>query len=233
MDETSAAGTSDFEFGALDNADADSTSDVNRLKNNPGEVWAVRAKSIGQIEPAGSTNFITSLKTYKEIASEVSGLPARLFSATDGQHPGADAVNAADAVLRQRVVDRSVLLSEPLKQMIVFAMKLAYGIELQATDISIQWRPQKIEIDASMISIFQFKLQLGVPEEQILTEMGYTEAEIAIFQPNIDKKRQVLEDARQAGMENAAKAKDSTDERTGSNESKADTNESGPNGNTK
>ncbi len=206
MDETSASGTSDFEFGPLDNTDS-GASDVNQLKNNPGEVWAVRAKSIGQIEPAGSANFITSLKTYKEIASEVSGLPARLFSSADGQHPGADAVNAADAVLRQRVTDRSVLLSEPLKAMVAFALRLAYGYDLTAADISIQWRPQKIEIDAAMITIFQFKLQLGIPEEQILTEMGYTDAEIAIFQTSIDAKRKMAADAAEAGMMNAAKAK--------------------------
>lgn len=212
MDETSAAGTSDFEYDPIDTTESDVTQQVNQLKNSPGEIWAARAKSIGQLEPAGSSNFIQSLDKYKEVASELSGLPARLFSSTDGQHPGADAVNAADAVLRQRVVDRSVLLSEPLKQMITFALKLAYNIDVKPNEISIQWRPQKIEIDAAMIVIFEFKLRLGIPEEQILTEMGYTDAEIAIFQANINKKRQVEQDAAAAGRVNAAKALDKPSE---------------------
>ncbi len=240
MDETSAAGTSDFEYAPIDNTESDAGSDVNKLKNNPGEVWALRAKSVGQIEPAGSSNFIDSLKTYKEIASEVTGLPARLFSSTDGQHPGADAVNAADAVLRQRVVDRSVILSEQLKQMISFALKMAFGKEVPAKEISVQWRPQSLQVDAAMIAVFEFKRALGVPEEQILTELGYTQAEIDIFKPNIEEKRRVAEDARQAGMENAAKAArtsgntdDSSNEGKGANGSKANANDSSASRDTK
>ncbi len=140
------------------------------------------------------------------MAADLSQLPVGLFMSTDGPHPSASAQNAADATLRQRVVDRSVLLSEPLRAMVAFAMRLAYDRELSPTDISIQWRPQKIEIDKDMIVIFEFKLKLGIPEEQILTEMGYTDTEIALFQPNIDKKRTIAEDAAEAGMLNAAKA---------------------------
>lgn len=179
MDQESSTGTADFEYGPID--DNDSAADTTGLKNNPGEVWALRAKQVGQLEPAGSTNFIESLKAYKEIASEISGLPARLFSSTDGQHPGADAVNAADAVLRQRVADRQTIIGETLKAAISFALLLAFNIEVAPEDISILWKPQKIELDENVIATLQFKMSLGVPREQILSEMGYSAEEVALF----------------------------------------------------
>ena len=202
MDPTGAGGTGDFSAEGIDDTDTDSASDVNRLENSPGSIWALRAQSVGQLEPAGSDNFIQSLKNYKEIASEVTGLPARLFTSTDGQHPGADAVNAADAVLRQRVIDRSILLSESLKQMIVFAMKMAFGIELKAKDISVIWKPQKIEMGAAEVQIMQFKMKdLFMPPRMILSEMGYTPAECdQILGFGEDGSRQV-EEKRKAELE--------------------------------
>lgn len=231
MDETSASGTSDFEFAPIDQNDGD-VQDVNRLKNNPGEVWAVRAKSIGQIDPAGSTSFIESLKQYKEIASEISGLPARLFSSTDGQHPGADAVNAADAVLRQRVIDRSILLSEPLKQMVSFALLLAFNIEVDPQDISILWRPQKVEIDAAVITVFEFKLKLGIAPRQILSEMGYTDTEIDQFLGiGEDGKAALAEKEAAAAQKFQQKNADSNSGSNSSNTANTDKNASPPNAN--
>ena len=87
-------------------------------------------------------------------------------------------MNAADAVLRQRVVDRSIMFSEALKQAIAFALRLAFGVELAASDISVLWRPQKVEIDDKSIAVFEFKLKLGVTPRRILSEMGYTETEV-------------------------------------------------------
>lgn len=179
MDETNASGTADFEYGPID--DGDAATDATGLKNNPGEVWALRAKSVGQLEPAGSTNFIESLKQYKEIASEISGLPARLFSSTDGQHPGADAVNAADAVLRQRVADRQSIIGEALRLAISFALLLAFNVKVAPEDISVLWKPQKIELDEGVIMALQFKMSLGVPASQILSELGYSEEEVRLF----------------------------------------------------
>lgn len=177
MDESSSQGTSEFEFEPVDDG-SDPAEAAASLKARPGEVWALRGKSVGQLEPAGSTSFTESIKNYKEIASELSGLPARLFTSTDGQHPGADAVNAADAVLRQRVVDRELMLAASLSQMMAFALKLAYGIEVPPEEITVLWRPQKIEIDDKMIKVFEFKRALGVTDRQILSEMGYTTTEI-------------------------------------------------------
>lgn len=209
MDETSAAGTSDFEYAALDNPNDDVTSDVNQLQNSPGSVWALRAKSVGQLMPAESNSFIQSLKVYKETASDVSGLPASLFSSTDGQHPGADAVNASDKILRSRVEDRTIILSEILKYMTCFGMKLAFGIELTPADISVQWRPQKIEVDANVLMRFEFMIKYGVPVEHVLTEMGFTEAELSQWGDSISRQRDLRERAADAGLQNAAKAADS------------------------
>lgn len=179
LGEDNAEGASQFEASHIDKQEA--SIDTSGISTEPGSFLALRANSVGQIEPAGSANFIESLKQYKEIASELSGLPARLFSSTDGQHPGADAVNAADAVLRQRVLDRELLLGEALKLVISFALKLAFGVEVAPEDIVVLWRPQKIELDADMIAVFEFKLRLGIPVRQILSEMGYTAVEINDF----------------------------------------------------
>lgn len=197
LDETSASGTSDFEYSPIDQNNQDSAvSDVNRLKNNPGEIWAARAKSIGQLAPAGSTSFLDSLKQYKEMASEISGLPARLFTSTDGQHPGADAQNAADAVLNQRTIDRELLVDESLKHTISFALFLAYGVNVAPKDIVILWKPQKIQVDSSSLPLIELKLKLGMSPRQVMAELGYTEAELTAIYGESDGKAEF--DARQA-----------------------------------
>ena len=194
MDETSAQGTADLEYAPIDENDS-SIEDVNRLRNSPGEVWAMRAKSIGQLEPAGSASFLDSLKAYKEIASELVGLPARLFTSTDGHHPGADAVNAADAVLTQRVVDREILLAEPLKHAVSFGLRLAFGIDVPPEDIVVLWKPQKISLDASVITVLQWKISLGIPAEQVLSEIGYSPAEIESFKPSLEEAQRKRDEA--------------------------------------
>lgn len=239
MDETSAAGTSDFEYDPIDSTSDSGIDDVNQLKNKPGEVWALRAKSVGQLKPAGSSDFLSSLKEYKEISSELTSLPARLFTSTDGQHPGADAQNAADAVLNQRVIDRAEVLSETLKHMICFTLRMAFGIEVDAKQISIVWKPQKKEVDSNSITLLEFKMdRLFFTPRRIMTEMGYTQAECdEVLGIGEDGTKQI-EEARVKAIEsmqaaagpgaNNGKNNDNNNEQVKTNRSNSDTKKADP-----
>lgn len=189
IDDTKSGGTSDFEFPEIDGVQEEQTGDIG-LEAKPGGILALRAQQLKQLEPAGSSNFIESLKQYKEIASELTGLPSRLFSSTDGQHPSADAVNAAAAVLNHRVADRENMIEHFLREMLSFALKVEFGIDVPSDQIKVAWQPHKIEIDEAVIKQMEFKLSLGIPTSQILAELGYDATQIAAFEANIAKKEQ-------------------------------------------
>lgn len=172
---STAGGTSDLGDTRAADESADDRTEVTRLRRDPGSIWALRAKEIGQLTPAQAADFLDSLREYRGMASALAGTPERFFNAPGGQQPSADSQRTADSDFRQKVSE----LQEELTN--TFQNTLGCALNLDADKIEVPWRPEEIAGDESFWNTALRKQEAGVSLPQTLIEGGYTPEQVDEF----------------------------------------------------
>ena len=112
-----AAGSAEFSDFDQDQPDATITSDTGRdsgLRAAPGELWTLRAKSVGEFNAADPKGFIDIWSQCVVAISASTFTPMRFFSDPGGQHPSGDSLRAADLQLKAKIRSRQLTLHRGL-----------------------------------------------------------------------------------------------------------------------
>jgi hypothetical protein len=158
----------------------DSVNPMDRKSNlsaGPGLVWNLpdSVKSVGELKPTDPKNFLEPIGQQVRLMAASTGTPLRFFDPT-GQVPSGEALRADEAPLTARISDREEWWEETWNDALVFASRVA-GIPV--TSLDIQWAPVHVVDDQEGLSAALLKVQLGVPLDQVLTELGYLASLVA------------------------------------------------------
>lgn len=186
------AGTA--ELGDTDYADqdaADIRDETKKLRRDPGSLWAMRAKQVGQLQAASSADFLASLRDYIDMMASLTGVPARYFLAPGGQHPSGDTLTTADSDFREAVSEMTAALADTFKGALEVAAG-STGMNVEAERLTVTWVPQEIQQGKAFWEVTGLKQDAGVPMSQTLLEAGYTMEQIEAFEQDSGKDMTML-----------------------------------------
>jgi len=117
------------------------------------------------------------LKDLIMMAAEITGTPASRFTTTK-LIASADTLKEQDAVLKKKAADRKVLFGNAWEACLALARKVenTFGTSVTALDETIDF--ETIWKDNQSVDEILKKQTLGVPEEQLWVELGYSEEQV-------------------------------------------------------
>lgn len=173
-------GTSELGDTRAADEDSDSRTEVQKLKRDPGSIWALHAKELGQLQPADSSNFIDTLSKYVSVASSLAGVPEKYFASPGGQQPSAESQRAAEAFMGQVVAKLQKELSGTFELTLSMALT-AQGNPTPESAVDAPWKAAEIQGDSDFWATALVKQQAGVSVRQTLTEAGYDSGQVDEF----------------------------------------------------
>lgn len=180
-DWTTAGGTSEMgDTMAADEGADDAREEVATLVRDPGSIWALRAKEIGQLQPASAENFLTTLDKYIDTASALCGIPRNMFASPGGQQPSAESQRVAKADFDQAIARLERELTGTFRKALALGLT-AVGTPTSAKDVDIQWKKSEIQSDGEFWQTALTKQEAGVTIEQTLIEGGYSSDQVEEF----------------------------------------------------
>lgn len=172
---STASGTSELGDTRYADEGFDERTEVSRIRRDPGSIWALRAKELGQLQAASSSDFISTLQEYIATASALTGTPERFFASPGGQHPSADSQRTADADFQQSIKQ----LQEELTD--TFQAALGCAANVASDSIGVPWRAAEIVGDSEFWNTAVRKQEAGVSQSQTLIEGGYSQEQVDAF----------------------------------------------------
>lgn len=181
-DDTSFGGAdSDPDFPNDDDDDPESPYNASRFRADPGSVWISTARSAGQFQAATPDTFIAPFNRYVLAMSQITQTPMHEFDPS-GQPPSGESLKVADAPLVNRAEMRKLLEGTTWVDVYTFALEL---LGHEGAVVTISWKSSATSPGAEEWDLAIKKLELGVPREVVLSELGYKPDDIATW--NIDK----------------------------------------------
>lgn len=153
---------------------------INPFKPGADRIWAVPDKEakFGEFSQTHLDQFIAVQESFRLEIARVSRTPLHYLMPTTGQFPSGESLKTAEAPFVAKVKRRQVAFGNVWEDVMRFALKIE---SKEAGMLSAQWQNAEPRSDAEMIQNAQIKSTLGVPTNQILRELGYTEEQIANF----------------------------------------------------
>jgi hypothetical protein len=149
----------------------------------PGNLWFVADESgkakFGEFGEANLERFLKVEDAARLSVARVTGTPLHFFSFTTSDAISGEALKTLESRFTKRV-KRTCLSFGPVWGA---AMQHALRIEGQMVDAAItpQWAPPEHRSEKEIIETALLKVDLGIPEEVLWEELGYTEEDIARF----------------------------------------------------
>ena len=207
VDILAAADTSGFQLlfarGFMPTTDGkDPSSDgSNLLTIAPGSIITSRAADAGlEAIPPGDLSQL--LATYDRLILRIAHVSRTPIERFTRQVESADTKREGKEPLLAKVRLRQALFGEAWEAVLRVALKLGvlYGGATVATDVTVEvmWEPAEVRDEKAELEALKLKGDLGVPQEQLWREMGYTEEEIERMQGSEEVQ------TRQAGRRAAA-----------------------------
>lgn len=173
IDPESAVGTSDLSGFSEDDADEDDQA-VAGLRQGPGELWALRAQSVGQFDAASAKDFLDSLNFYVRAMAQLTQTPVYNFDFS-GEIPSGEARRIADAPQKAKASEHMRSLGATWQSVIAFCVLIKAGKEV---DVVVDWLKDEVVGDKSWWETAHLRHERNIPNSIILSEAGYTEDQI-------------------------------------------------------
>ncbi len=143
-------------------------------------LWAVsdEAAKFGQFDPTDLGQFTNVQDAWDLKISRVSFVPVHWLSMS-GTPPSGESLKTAEGPFVAKVLDRQTAFGDTLSA----AMNLALRMEGAGEDAAVVpiWQSAETRSDLDMLQQAAMKKALGIPDEQIWAELGYSVGEIAEF----------------------------------------------------
>jgi len=172
----------------------DSDGDEISLTVGPGQLLRFDAPdaSLNAIEPVDITRLIQGSYYWIESIAGISRTPQHLLRAPGADQPSGQSLLARELGLISKVERKQVVFGNAWEDVLALSFRLAAtkGQDYGAPRLSTEWKEARIEDPAVELAQMEIKKRLGVPDEQIFTELGYTPEQIAMFKTMLEEQAQ-------------------------------------------
>ena len=146
-------------------------------------VWAVDNEQarFGQFDPADMTAYIAAQDAWDMKISRVSFVPVHWLSMT-GTPPSGESLKTAEGPFVAKVRDRQTAFGATLADAMTFALRIDGALGADAGAVVPVWQAAETRSDLEQLQQAALRKSLGIPDEQIWSELGYSQQEIATFQ---------------------------------------------------
>jgi hypothetical protein len=146
-----------------------------QLSSEAGSVWFMSGvKSMGEFPPADPKAFLDPAAYYLREGALVSKTPLHLFDRT-GQIPSGEALKTANAPLDSKTGKRLASFNPQLKAFYRWVLLLLGEPD---APVNLAWEPIESTDESTKLAQARDKQDLGVPVDQTLTEVGYSDIEV-------------------------------------------------------
>lgn len=172
-------------------------------KHGPNQLWSTSDTDAkwGQFDATPLSNFIDAVDMWVQHVASTSRTPHHYFF-TQGDAPSGEALRAAEAGLVKKVEKKQVHFGNAWEDAIRFALEIEEGEEYTADlDIDATWKSAETRIEKDFWETLQIKSALGIPNEVLWEEAGYSPAQVAEMRGiNDSKQSQEIGDLLLAGF---------------------------------
>lgn len=196
------------EFAAFPARYVISNTEINELKNSPGQIWDLPAglgegqgTQVGTLEAANLANYSDQIDHLASYIAVVTKTPKHYLITTSAQISG-EALITMEAPLVKKVRKKEELFGDVWQEVAVFALQLS-GMSVKKTDIQPQWSDPEAEQPLTETEIIRNYRGAGLPLKSSLRMVGYTEAEIATIEEEMAEEKQANADLAALYLEQA------------------------------
>lgn len=161
---------SDPDHPDLDDDDIEDEGGNAGLDADPGSVWKLWGKSVGEFSTAQLGSFLEALDRVVRSMAELTGLPVNAFSRATADLPSGESIREANADFIATITDRQDRYEPTWQDAYEFALKI---LGITNVSVDIRWKPAQQVNDSAGWSVIQMKINSGVPPQVALEEAGY------------------------------------------------------------
>lgn len=167
--------------------------------SGPNQLWMAPGDAdgappaFGQFEPGDITQYTQQQESLDMQMARVSAVPAHYLGMA-GEFPSGESLKTAEAPFTRKLEKLQTARGNDWIDLMHFALKV-WGAELKDVELAATWEPAEPRSDIDFWNTATFKINAGVPEEQVWEEAGYTVEQITKWKA--EAKRRELEMARQ------------------------------------
>jgi len=157
-------------------------------------VWNVAAPDarFGQFPQAQLGQFVEVQEAFRIEIARVSQTPMHHLMPTTGVFPSGEAMKTAEQPLLAKVKDRQLAWGNVWEDAMQFALTLT-GVTVDG--LTCNWQDPAPRNERELVETLLLKKQLGVSDNQLLREAGYTEEQIATFATERETQQAALGEA--------------------------------------
>lgn len=151
------------------------------FKSGPGEIWSgPQGATFGDFDVADLTQFLKVGADYDAKISNVARIPAHWLTMTMENPPSGEALKTAEAPFVAKLQDRQIAFGNVWED--IFSLGLRQiNPSREVNNLKAVWKSAELRSDLEVATVSTAKAAVGVPEEKLWSEMGYTDSEIAEF----------------------------------------------------
>lgn len=172
-------------------------------------IWSVGdpETKFGQFEQARMTDFIGVQNDIRLEMARISRTPMHYLSISSGgnvssftssMYPSGESLKTAEAPFTGKIRDRQITFGDVWKDVMHFCSAINKELAVPE-DFNIMWQSAHPETPTEEATVAEAKQRLGIPQDQIWSELGYTAAQIQRMK-TLQREQQAQEDARQAAI---------------------------------
>lgn len=152
---------------------------------NPGAAKIIQAEApdakFGTFEAADLSNYVNLVDMLVQHLAAVTRIPFSYMLANKGSAPTGESNATAEAGLIAKSKDRMTHLGEGYERVMRLAFKVKGKHQDEMFSAEVIWRDPENRTEAQHMDALMKKKELGVPRDQLLSDAGYTPAQIERF----------------------------------------------------
>lgn len=156
---------------------------VSSLSSEPGSIWdLIGYKDVKQLDPADPDVILKPRAEYLREGAVATSTPLHLFDRT-GQIPSGESLKTANEPLDTKSGYRKTAFDATWRAFYAFVLTI---LGHEDAVVSLAWAPIESTDETTKLSQAKQKQDLGVPIEQVLTEVGYKLADVETWMADGD-----------------------------------------------
>ena len=196
------------EFSAFPARYVISNTDIQQLKNNPGQIWDLpgsiegqQSTQVGTLEAANLGNYSSQISDLASSIAIITNTPKHYFEKTNSQISG-EALITMEAPLVKKVEQKRELFGDVWQDVAVFAL-LVSGQTVKKADIQPQWGTAESDQPLTETEVIRNYIGAGLALKSALRLAGYTAAEIETIEEEGAEEKQEKMDLMELYLQNA------------------------------
>lgn len=152
------------------------------FQNGMDKLWIAEDPNarFGDFSASDMTQFLAIEDNWDLKIARVSRVPIHWLNQS-GSFPSGESLKTAEAPFVSKVRDRQLSFTDPYRQVMALALRIEGVADDQATAISPVWMSPESRSEREKYELAQFQKSLGIPDEKIWGDLGYSPEEIVVM----------------------------------------------------